>query len=413
MRILIEAYACCPGRGSEEGNGWFLPLELARLGHTVYVFTRADNVGANESARNLILSQEPNLVGRWNIHYVEAPRWPLALPNELAHRLRYLLWLERVPSAAAGVAKSCDMAWHITWGSLACGTRLACLGLPVVHGPCGGGQIADRRTLPQFGDRIGEELRRSVAVRFFSHLRPIWLKQASLVICSNRETMRMVSYMGARRTALCSDAALPSTFRPDVYPERQGRPEFRLLWIGRLLRIKAVLLAVQIIEALPPDMPVRLDVVGDGPDGELLRKRLRTSPAASRINWIGSIPWRDVPDRLRQADAMLFTSLRDSCAAQVFEAMCWGLPVIALHQFGVRDHANRTGVCWIRPGAPQVMVRDFAHAIILLQRAPALRRRMGESNYLASAAYLWPVRARRLADLVTSVLTRRPSNLST
>ena len=42
-RILLSAYACEPGRGSEPGVGWGWATELAELGHEVWVLTRADN----------------------------------------------------------------------------------------------------------------------------------------------------------------------------------------------------------------------------------------------------------------------------------------------------------------------------------------------------------------------------------
>jgi hypothetical protein len=42
-RILISAYACCPNRGSEPAVGWNWPLELARMGHEVWVITRSSS----------------------------------------------------------------------------------------------------------------------------------------------------------------------------------------------------------------------------------------------------------------------------------------------------------------------------------------------------------------------------------
>lgn len=39
MRILVEAFACRPGAGSEDGAGWSYPLEFARRGHDVTVLT--------------------------------------------------------------------------------------------------------------------------------------------------------------------------------------------------------------------------------------------------------------------------------------------------------------------------------------------------------------------------------------
>ena len=39
MRVLISAFQCAPGFGSEPGNGWYWPTALASLGHEVTVVT--------------------------------------------------------------------------------------------------------------------------------------------------------------------------------------------------------------------------------------------------------------------------------------------------------------------------------------------------------------------------------------
>lgn len=405
MRILIEAYACRPGRGSEDGNGWFLPLELARLGHEVTVVTRTDYADEVQAARAQLIAVEPELAARWQFAFVEPPRWTNLLPKALRHRARHWLWLEQVPQHAAGLGRF-DLAWHITWGSLLGGTRLHRLRLPVVHGPCGGGHCTDPRVLNLFGPQaVWESLRRGT-LRLVRHWRPVWIRRTSLVLCSNRETQLLARDLGAVRAGLCSDAGLPATFRPHSLPKREIGSTFRLLWIGRLLPLKAVRLAIRVMENLPADLPVHLDIIGDGEEGPWLAQALASSPARGRITWRGRIPWQEVPAALSQADAMLFTSVRDSCAAQVFEAMCHGLPVIAIRQFGIRDHAGR-GITWVRPGAPEELVRDFVNAIMRLQASPSLRRHLGRINHANAANCLWPNRARHLLRMIDAALNGR------
>ena len=48
-RILLSAYACEPGKGSEPAVGWMWAMELAAAGHEVWVITRAANRAAIES----------------------------------------------------------------------------------------------------------------------------------------------------------------------------------------------------------------------------------------------------------------------------------------------------------------------------------------------------------------------------
>ena len=39
MRVLLSAFQCSPGRGSEPGNGWHWATSLAEYGHDVTVLT--------------------------------------------------------------------------------------------------------------------------------------------------------------------------------------------------------------------------------------------------------------------------------------------------------------------------------------------------------------------------------------
>jgi hypothetical protein len=50
FRILLSAYACEPGKGSEAGVGWHWAVEMGRLGHRVSVLTRLNNRSAIEAA---------------------------------------------------------------------------------------------------------------------------------------------------------------------------------------------------------------------------------------------------------------------------------------------------------------------------------------------------------------------------
>src|ERR1700686_5022098 len=50
LRILLSAYACEPGKGSEPGVGWHWAVEMARLGHRVTVLTRQNNRAGIELA---------------------------------------------------------------------------------------------------------------------------------------------------------------------------------------------------------------------------------------------------------------------------------------------------------------------------------------------------------------------------
>ena len=69
-RILLGAYACEPGKGSEPGVGWNWAREISRHGYDVHVVTRANNRAAIE----LELQAAP--VAGLHFHYFDlGPFW--------------------------------------------------------------------------------------------------------------------------------------------------------------------------------------------------------------------------------------------------------------------------------------------------------------------------------------------------
>src|ERR1700680_3319916 len=86
MKILVSAYACEPGKGSEPGVGWNWVMQVARF-HEVWVITRANNRQAIEAAG----ATQPGQQVHWV--YVALPRWArLWKRGPRGVHLYYYLW---------------------------------------------------------------------------------------------------------------------------------------------------------------------------------------------------------------------------------------------------------------------------------------------------------------------------------
>ena len=97
MRILLSAYSCVPGSGSEPGIGWNWAAELATVGHDVLLLTRQSNRGPVE--------EEKSRRGLSNLRgiYVDFPSWAFLLGSgQVAGYIRYFIWQRRALAAARG-----------------------------------------------------------------------------------------------------------------------------------------------------------------------------------------------------------------------------------------------------------------------------------------------------------------------
>src|SRR3569833_1622416 len=111
MRILVSAYACEPGKGSEPGVGWFFVRHMSRH-HELWVLTRQNNRERIEV--ELARSPLPNV--HWN--YFDLPGWMRRLkkvPGGLY--LYYFLWQSRASRTARDLHRehAFDLAHHVTF----------------------------------------------------------------------------------------------------------------------------------------------------------------------------------------------------------------------------------------------------------------------------------------------------------
>ena len=99
LKVLMSAYACEPGKGSEPEVGWQWALQMARF-HDVTVLTRANNRGPIEAALAALRGRQPLP------EFVYHDRGTFLLDmkrHTKAVKLYYLLWQR----SARNVAGSC------------------------------------------------------------------------------------------------------------------------------------------------------------------------------------------------------------------------------------------------------------------------------------------------------------------
>ncbi len=136
MRILLSAYACEPGRGSEPGVGWSWATELARSGHRVWALTRAENRASIEGDTE---AKSPHL----HFTYYDLPRWVQRMRKCPAGKLLYyMLWQWGAARHVRRLFPSLpfDVLHHVTYVSVRYPSFMGSLGLPFCFGPVAGGE---------------------------------------------------------------------------------------------------------------------------------------------------------------------------------------------------------------------------------------------------------------------------------
>jgi len=395
LRILLSAYACDPNGTSEAATGWNWAVELAQAGHEVTLLTSTRSGAAVDAA----LAQRP--IPRLRTMVVAVAREEELLGGQLGVYAHYLLWQWLAYRRARPVAARHDLVHHLTYGSLQLGSWLGRLPPPFVFGPVGGGPTVPPALRAFLGDTGRREALRSFVSRRLLALDPFAVtavRNAEVVLVNNAETAAAARALGAGRVAYLSETGLPADWlRPPELARRRDRLE--LLWVGRLIPRKGALLALAALAAVPRDVPVRLTILGAGPQEAQLVAEVARLGLHDRVLLAGRVPWDSVREHYHGSDALLFTPLRNSAGVQLLEAMGQGLPVIALAHQGAEALVPAGAGVLVPVGDKPATVAGLAAAITRLARHPDDRDGMAREAFAFARTQTWPAKAAQVAPV--------------
>lgn len=344
MKILVSAYACEPGKGSEPGVGWNFVREMSKR-HDLTVLTRANNRSTIERC-----GEDWTKRVRWV--WYDPPRW-LTFWKRGGRGVQffYLVW-------QLGVAKMVrrsflpddfDIVYHITFGTYWIPSFLGSFGPPLVFGPVGGGDKTPRvfrRTYSIHG-RIAEA-KKAVAERLLTTAFLRAYRRVALAIAATEESAAKL-----RRLVRCPVIVHPqsaisaedaATMRSIA--ETTAKPSApRFVTACRLEHWKAVDLGIRAFPAVLSERPdASLKIIGTGPEEKRLRRLVRRLGLESSVSFAGHLPTlEDVYRHIAGATALVHPALHESFGQVCLEAVALGTPVVCWDHGGPGLIAKRCG----------------------------------------------------------------------
>lgn len=119
-----------------------------------------------------------------------------------------------------------------------------------------------------------------------------------------------------------------------------GPDDLVLVSIGRLgieKNLGFMLEAFGLMTGMAPDLPLRLVLVGAGPEEARLKELGAQLGFGDRLVMAGSVPYPTVPSYLAAADLFVMTSVSEVKPLVLLEAMAAGLPIVAVRASGALD----------------------------------------------------------------------------
>lgn len=330
MRVLISAYACEPGIGSEPGVGWIWAKAAAQE-HQVTLVTRSNNSEAIEAA-----IAKGGLGDCIEVVYLDLPICVLWLKRRfgLVH-LYYFCWQLVLGLRMRKLCRryKVDVVHHLTFAtSSMLAATIAVKDLPVIWGPVGGSAPFLPRLALRLGPRVFfSEVLRWSAVRAGERLFGFpQARRARLTIAQNDSV--------AQRFRKFNPIVEPNAAVDPLASSKHPKTESGIrtaVFVGRLVAFKGASLCLRAI-ADPRCSDWRLVIIGAGPELGTLKRLAERLNIADRVEFLGQVAHEEVLAVFGKFDALLFPSLHDSAGTAVAEALANGVPVICLDICGPR-----------------------------------------------------------------------------
>ncbi|MBW4538715.1 MAG: glycosyltransferase [Myxacorys chilensis ATA2-1-KO14] len=411
MKVLLSAYSCEPGKGSERGVGWNVASEVAKH-HEVWVLTRPDESREEIEAE---LNRHPNP----NLHFVyfTLPFWQDSLRwgQAGAMQLHYYLWQIQAYFVARTLHSKVrfDVAHHVTFVRYSCPSFLSLLPIPFIWGPIGGGESAPLPFWVDFSwkNKLYEVARLAWrAVGEFDLFTHLTARRSALAYAVTDDTAKRLKWLGVTQLEICPAIAL---IQNEIEHLSQCTPvssstKCRFISIGRLLHWKGFHLGLRAFaKANLPE--AEYWVVGDGPELKRLQTLVQELGIEHQVKFWGELSRRNVLQALSQSSILVHPSLHDSGAGVCLEAMAAGRPILCLDLGGPATQVTAETGFKISAENPHQVVEAMAEAMIKMDSNPLLCIQLGQAGQQrVQEFYSWEAKGKQFAKTYEEIEAFNP-----
>lgn len=407
MKVLLSAYACEAGRGSEPGVGWNTAWELAKH-HEVWVLTRPDD---GRPAIEAALAETPNP----NLHivYFTLPilggfwQWGSA-----AFVLHYYLWQIQAYFVARKLHRQIgfDIAHHVTFVRYSTPSFIALLPIPFVWGTVGGGEAAPAPFWKDFSLRAKVyEVLRTLAHRV-GELDPfarMTARRSAICQVTTEDTAIRVRKMGGQTVKVVPEASLPTSDIEQLAQcpiLHQDTSSIRFISMGRLLHWKGFYLGLRAFAAANlPD--AEYWILGEGVEQANFQQLADDLGISHQVKFWGRLPRPETLKCLGECHVLIHPSLHDSGGWVCLEGMAAGRPILCLDLGGPGVQVTPETGIKIPAHTPEQAVTDMAQAMRKLAQDRDLRLSMGQAGRkLVQERYSWVAKGHQITQLYENVL---------
>ena len=407
LSILINAYACSPGMGSEPGMAWNWCVNLAK--HcTLHIITEGE-------FREQIEAALPTLSQGKNMHFYYNPvsdeiRKMCWNQGDWRFYTYYKEWQWKTYEMTRDICRHThiDILHQLNMiGFREPGYLWKIEDIPFVWGPIGGLKQFPEAYLKGAGlkMRLFNKLKNRINVHQIRHDKRVTaaLHKASLLISSIPD-----SYTAIKKYQHLESIIIPETGcfnAPDVPTERFDEKTFHALWVGKFDFRKQLPLALRAL-AQTKNKHIILDIYGTGSETQVntVKQLAKELGIAGQIIWHGNQPNQVVIDAMRRGQLFFFTSVSEDTSTVVLEAISNRLPVLCFNICGMASVIDEKVGHKIELTNPRQSIIDFAEALNRFEKNRDLLKAYSLNCKERQEELSWENKAKRMVELYRQVL---------
>lgn len=279
------------------------------------------------------------------------------------------------------------------------------LGIPFIWGPAGGTEMLPAEFITGLGlrDQLSERAREK-AIRWSLRSRRVRraAAKATVLLAGNSSAQRDFERAFRRPVELVPMYGIDTVIRPETSRFR-FRGTLNLVWAGELAHPSGLPLLLEAVANLGHDVDYHLHVLGTGAM-ELEWKALAGEMGVRRrCTFHGAYRHDDLLEHLDQAHMYVFTSLRNTSAANIAEALGCGVPVMCFDQHAAADMV--TPSCGVKVPVlhPGQTIAAMATSIRELAQDRTRLLRLSSGACERAQNYLWREDTQRMLSIYRMV----------
>lgn len=446
LKVLINAYTCCPNMGSEQGMGWNFITYLAKhcevfvISEGEYRATIEEWIASEKlkvKSEELTFDDPRTFANRMHFYWNPVPqstREKCWNQGNWSFYPLYKKWQERTAEIAREICREerIDVLHQLNMigfrepGCLAKVSKET--GIPLVWGPIGGLKKFPMAYASGVKMKAFNWLKNAITewqIRYDKRVVET-LHQASVLVSSIPDSYNAIKRCHGLESVIIpetgcfiSDCSTEFTKIADIdkaydnfstkiphssslYPK-----PLTLMWVGKFDYRKRLDIALKAV-ATAGNPNILLKVFGTGNENQVAEAKhmAQILGIENRVQFMGSQPNDVVKAEMRKADAFLFTSVNEDTSTVVLEAVSNQLPVICFDCCGMAAVIDEMVGVKVPLTNPDQSVKDIADVLDDLYKHREKLTTMSHNCIVRAQELSWENKAKKMVELYEEAMRK-------